>query len=314
MTLMSAVFWGSWANTYKGTKAYRFELFYWDYAIGVVLVSFGLALTLGSMGSSGESFILNLRLATPSNLGYALLAGFIFNIANLLLVAGIDLAGLAVAFPISIGIAVVEGVILSYALQPKGNALLLAVGLMLAVAAILCDALAYRNLGGPARQVSRKAIVVNIVSGILMGGFAPLVTRAMTAGHPLTPYSVAAIFSVGAFICCFFANIYFMRHPLVGEPVTFSDFWPAGARNHSLGLVGGIVWGFGSSFNFVAASFVGVAISYAIGQSSPMIAALWGVFAWKEFAGASRRAWIYLTLMFLFYLAAVTTIAMAYHG
>jgi glucose uptake protein len=314
MTVLSAVFWGSWANTYKGTRGYRFELFYWDYAVGVMIICFGLALTMGSTGSAGEGFAANLRAADSSNLLYALIAGFVFNIANLLLVAGIEIAGLAIAFPISIGIAVVEGVVLSYALQPKGNAWYLASGVALAIAAIIFDAMAYSSLRGAGRQVSKKGIMVNVVSGLLMGAFAPFVTKAMTAGHPLTPYSVASLFSVGAFICCFFVNIYFMRHPLVGDPVDFSGYWSARSRDHALGLAGGIVWGLGSSFNFVAASFVGVAISYAIGQSSPMIAALWGVLAWKEFAGATGKAWVYLALMFIFYLGAVTVIAMAYRA
>jgi glucose uptake protein len=136
----------------------------------------------------------------------------------------------------------------------------------------------------------------------------------MTAGHSLTPYSIAALFSLGSFVCCFFINIYFMRHPLVGEPVDFSGFLPAGARNHFFGIAGGMVWGLGTSFNFIAGGFVGVAISYAIGQSAPMIAALWGVLAWKEFAGAGTKSWMFLGLMFVFYLAAVTMIALAYQG
>jgi len=312
MTVFSAVFWGSWANTYKGTKNYPFELFYWDYILGVVLCSIVFAFTLGSSGP-GESFLANFQATGSGNIVYAMIGGFIFNIANLLLVAGIAIAGLAIAFPIAIGIAVVEGVVLSYALQPKGNAGYLAIGVLLATAAIVFDALAYGRLAGGSK-VTRKGIVVNIISGILMGGFAPFVTKAMTIGHPLTPYSVAVFFSLGAFICCFFANPYLMRHPLLGEPVNFSGFWKASAKDHLLGLFGGIVWGFGGCFNFIAAGFVGVAISYAIGQSSPMIAALWGVLVWKEFRGADGRAWGYLTLMFISYLAAVVAIAMAYKG
>lgn len=312
MTAFSAVFWGSWANTYKGTKGYAFELFYWDYIVGVVLISLGFALTLGSHGDSGESFLANLQATSGANIAWAMIGGFIFNIANLLLVAGIAIAGLAIAFPIAIGIAVIEGVVLSYIIQPKGNPLYLAGGVALATAAILFDAMAYKRLGG--NKVTRKGIVVNVVSGLLMGGFAPFVTRAMTAGHPLTPYSVAVCFSVGAFLCCFVANPYLMKHPLLGEPVTFDGFWKASARDHFLGVLGGIIWGLGGCFNFIAAGFVGVAISYAIGQSAPMIAALWGVLVWKEFRGADSKAWAYLTLMFIAYLGAVVTIAMAYKG
>jgi glucose uptake protein len=312
MTMFSAVFWGSWANTYKGTKKYAFELFYWDYILGVVLISLAFAFTLGSHGGSGESFLANVQATDRADILYALIGGFIFNIANLLLVAGIAIAGLAIAFPIAIGIAVIEGVVLSYALQPKGNPAYLAGGVALATAAIVFDAMAYKRLGGG--KVTKKGIVVNIVSGVLMGGFAPFVTKSMTMGHPLTPYSVAVFFSLGAFLCCFVANPYLMKHPLLGEPVTFDGFWKASAKDHLLGVFGGIVWGFGGCFNFIAAGFVGVAISYAIGQSAPMIAALWGVLVWKEFRGADGKAWGYLTLMFLAYLGAVVTIAMAYNS
>jgi glucose uptake protein len=313
MTMFSAVFWGSWANTYKGTKNYPFELFYWDYIIGVVLCSLGFAFTLGSTGSTGESFLVNARSADTGNILSSMLGGFIFNIANLLLVAGIAIAGLAIAFPIAIGIAVVEGVVLSYALQPKGNAVYLAIGVVLACAAISFDALAYKRLGS-ANKVSRRGIIVNVISGLLMGAFAPFVTHSLTSGHTLTPYSVAVFFSLGAFLCCFVANPYLMKHPLLGQPVSFAGFWKASIKDHLLGVLGGIVWGFGGCFNFIAAGFAGVAISYAIGQSAPMIAALWGVLVWKEFRGADSKAWGYLTLMFLAYISAIVAIASAYKG
>lgn len=314
MTIFSAVFWGSWANTYKGTKGYPFALFYWDYIVGVVICSFVFALTLGSMGGTGEAFWTNLHLSDLSNIFLALIAGFIFNIANILLVAGIDIAGLAVAFPIAIGIAVVEGVVLSYILQPKGSIGYLCLGLLLAIAAILFDAGAYKSLSGAGRTVSRKGIIVNVVSGILMGAFAPFEARALTTGHPLTPYSVAAMFSLGALVCCFAVNTYLMRRPLLGPPVSFAGFTSARPRDHVLGFIGGLVWGLGGCFNLIAAGFVGVPISYAIGQSAPMIAALWGVLIWQEFAGASSRAWTFLALMFVFYISAVSVIALAYKG
>src|SRR5713101_8873342 len=109
-----------------------------------------------------------------------------------------------------------------------------------------------------------------------MGSFAPFVTRALTASRPLGPYSIAVFFTLGALLSCFVVNIYFMRRPLVGQPVSFAGFFAAPARDHLLGLFGGAVWGIGTVFNFVAASFTGVAISYAIGQSAPMVAAVWG--------------------------------------
>jgi glucose uptake protein len=235
---------------------YAFELFYWDYILGVVLCSWVFALTLGSHGATGESFVRNLQGADASNVTQAVIAGAIFNVANLLLVAAVDIAGLAVAFPIAIGIAVVEGVMLSYALQPRGNIVFLGFGMALAIAAVLFDARAYKALQART-ATSRTGVVVSVISGVLMGGFAPFITRAMTHGHTLTPYSVAALFSVGALLCCFIANVYFMRHPIRGEPVAFSGYWRAEGRNHLLGLAGGAAWGIGGCFNFIAAGFVG---------------------------------------------------------
>jgi glucose uptake protein len=311
MMVASTICWGSWANTYKLTKGYRFELFYWDYAIGIVAISLAFALTMGSTGGP-DSFLDNVAAADTSNIVFALVGGFIFNIANLLLVAGVEMAGLAIAFPLAIGIALVEGVVLSYALQPKGDPLLLGVGVALAVVAVVADGKAYGSLRGGGAAASRKSVMVCIVSGLLMGAFAPFVTRALTTGHPLTAYSIGVFFTLGAFACCFVANTYLMKHPLIGEPVDFGGFLQQPAANHLLGILGGAIWGTGTVFNFVAASFVGVAISYAIGQAAPMVAALWGVFVWGEFRGANATAKGYLAAMFVCYVLAIFVIARAY--
>ena len=311
MMISSAICWGSWANTYKGVKNYRFELFYWDYAVGIFLISLILAFTMGSTGHDSSSFLNNVHAADTSNIVYALIGGALFNLANLLLVAGIDMAGLSVAFPVAIGIALVVGVVLSYALQPKGNAALLAAGVACALVAVILDGKAYGSLPRGERAVSRKSLITCIVSGILMGLWAPFMTHAMTRGNALGPYSGAVFLTLGALLSCFLWNIYFMKHPLVGEPVGFGGFFEAPASGHLLGLFGGFIWGVGTVFNLVAANFTGVAISYAIGQSAPMVAALWGVLAWKEFAGGGSRAKFYLLLMFVFYGLAIFLVARA---
>ena len=311
MMITSAICWGSWANTYKGVRNYRFELFYWDYAIGIFLISLILAFTMGSSGHDSTSFVNNVQSADTSNIVSTLVGGAIFNLANLLLVAAIDMAGLAVAFPVSIGIALVVGVVLSYALQPKGNAMFLAIGVVCALVAVILDGKAYGSLASAGRSVSRKSIVTCVVSGVLMGLWAPFVTRSMTHGNTLGPYSVAVFLTLGALLSCFLWNIYFMKKPLVGEPLNFSGFFSGAPSGHLLGLAGGAIWGTGMVFNLVAASFTGVAISYAIGQSAPMVAALWGVLAWKEFAGAGTRAKLYLALMFIFYGLAILLVARA---
>jgi glucose uptake protein len=312
MMITSAVCWGSWANTYKGVKNYRFELFYWDYAVGIFVISLILAFTMGSIGNDPASFLNNVRAADPGNIGYTLLAGVVFNLANLLLVAAIDMAGLAVAFPISIGIALVVGVVLSYGLQPKGSALFLGLGVACALLAVILDGKAYGSLSGAGRSVSRKSVVTSVVSGVLMGLWAPFVTHAMTRGNTLGPYSVAVFLTLGALLSCFIWNIYFMKHPLVGKPVDFSGFFHAPASGHFFGLLGGVIWGLGTVFNMSAANLTGVAISYAIGQSAPMVAALWGLFAWKEFENSGARAKLYLTFMFVFYGLAIFLVSRAY--
>jgi glucose uptake protein len=311
MMITSAICWGSWANTFKGVKNYRFELFYWDYAIGIFLISLVLALTMGSTGHDTSSFLNNVHSADTDNIVYMMIGGAIFNLANLLLVAAIDMAGLAVAFPVSIGIALVVGVIFSYIRQPKGNAALLAAGVICAFIAVMLDGKAYGSLAIAGRSVSKKSIITCIVSGVLMGLWPYFVARAMTNGNALGPYSIAVFLTLGALLSCSVWNVYFMKKPLVGEPVNFADYFRGPASGHILGILGGVIWGTGMVFNLVAASFTGVAISYAIGQSAPMVAALWGVLAWKEFKGAGSKAYIYLFLMFVFYGLAIALVARA---
>ena len=311
MMVTSAICWGSWANTYKGVKNYRFELFYWDYAVGIFLISVIFAFTLGSTSNDANSFLNNVHSADTSNIVSVMIGGAIFNLANLLLVAAIDMAGLAVAFPISIGIALVVGVVSSFILQPRGNGGLLAAGVVCALIAVIMDGKAYASLASAGRPVSKKSIITCIVSGVLMGLWAPFVASAMTKGNTLGSYSIAVFLTLGALLSCLIWNIYFMKKPLVGQPVDFSEFFRGPVSGHMLGLLGGVIWGTGMVFNLVAANFTGVAISYAIGQSAPMVAALWGVLAWKEFAGAGTRAKLYLGLMFVFYCLAILLVARA---
>jgi len=317
MMITSAICWGSWANTYKGAKNYRFELFYWDYAIGIFLISLILGHTMGSTGHDASSLVSNIHVANANDVILAMVGGAIFNLANLLLVAAIDMAGLAIAFPVSIGIALVVGVITSYAQNPKGSAGLLAAGVLCALIAVVLDGKAYSSLAAASRSTSKKSIITCIVSGVLMGLWAPFMTRAMPhevngiMHGTLGPYAAAVFLTLGALLSCSIWNVYFMKHPLVGEPVSLAGYFSGPISGHVLGLLGGFIWGTGMVFNLVAASFTGVAISYAIGQSAPMVAALWGVLVWKEFAGAPSKAKMYLALMFVFYCLGILLVARA---
>jgi len=324
MTILCTCCWGSFANTFKLTRNYRFELYYWDYGLGIFAISLIFAITLGSSGGGLFSFVPNMRQADSILLFYAALGGFIFNIANVLLVAGIEMVGLAIAFPLSIGIALVEGTVLSYLTHPQGSAKLLAAGVFMALLAVIFIGMAYAARGTGGLVTSRKGTLVCVVSGLLMGVFAPAITKAMQGNHPdasllvpigaLSPYTAAVFMTFGAFLCCFVFNPILMRKPLVGEPVSMSGYLAAPAGYHLLGLLGGAIWGTGTVLNFVAGRFVGLPISYAIGQASPMIATLWGVVVWHEFRGARRKAWLYLAAMFIAYLLALALIAMAYQA
>jgi len=311
MMITSAICWGSWANTFKGVKNYRFELFYWDYAVGIFLISLILAFTMGSTGNDANSFLNNVHSADTTNIVSTMVGGAIFNLANLLLVAAIDMAGLAIAFPVAIGIALVVGTVLSYGLQPKGNVMFLGLGVVCAFIAVILDGKAYGSLAIAGRSVSRKSIVVCVVSGVLMGLWNPFVAYGATRGNALSPYSSVVFLTLGALLSCFIWNLYFMKKPLVGEPVSFSGFFSGPASGHVLGLLGGCIWGVGTVFNVVAGKATAFAISYAIGQSAPMVAALWGVLAWKEFAGAPGKAKMYLAAMFVFYCVGILLVARA---
>lgn len=285
--------WGSWANTQKlAKKGWRFELFYWDYTIGVLLLTLILAHTMGNHGTAGRPFVEDLHQASHASVHSALLGGAIFNLANILLVAAIDIAGMSVAFPVGIGIALVLGVVLNYLANPIGNATLLFAGVLLVVVAIILDAVAYRKIPGGAAGVSTKGLVLSVACGVLMGFFYRFVAASMYPDFTrpeqgkLGPYAAVFIFAVGIFLSNFIVNTFVMKKPFVGMPVTYADYFKGGLATHLTGILGGIIWGVGMSFNIIASGRAGFAISYGLGQGATMVAALWGVFIWKEFRAA----------------------------
>ncbi|HEX3985278.1 MAG TPA: GRP family sugar transporter [Acidobacteriaceae bacterium] len=311
--VISMLCWGSWANTIKLCPGYRFQLFYWDYVVGVVAGSLVWGLTLGSMGHSGRSFFVDLAHSPASAIALAFAGGVIFNVANLLLVAAIDIAGLAVAFPVGIGLALVVGSIGSYVVSPQGNPALLFGGIAIVVVAIILDAAAYR-IREQRRSVSTRGVVLSLVSGVLMGTFYPLVSRAMTGVRAPGPYATTFFFAIGVAACSIVANTALMRRPLDGrQPVPFSDYARAHAGWHLWAVLGGGIWCTGAVLNFVAsqAHIVGPAVSYSIGQGATMISAAWGVFIWHEFAAAPRRSKTLLAWMFLTFLIGLTAVALA---
>jgi glucose uptake protein len=314
MMVLSMICWGSWANTQKLCKDWRFELFYWDYVWGILLFAALAGVTLGRTdAASPDSFFPNLAAADARHLAYAFAGGVIFNVSNILLVAAIAVAGLAVAFPIGIGLALVIGSVLNYVVTPKGNPLLLFGGITLVCVAIFLDALAYRKISQDVK-VTRKGIVLSLLAGVGIGLFYPFIAKAIVGEQHLGPYTVMFVFALGVLACTLPANYAFMRHPVTDATrLDMAAYFSGTGSLHLWGILGGAIWAVGTVSNFVAsyAQMVGPAISYSLGQGATMVSALWGVFVWKEFRGAGREARRYLALMFAFFIAGLTCVALA---
>jgi len=319
MCFITMICWGSWANTQKlASREWRFQLFYWDYAIGVLLLTIIFAFTLGSNGEVGRSFLEDLGQAEMSSYTSAFIGGVVFNLANILLVAAIDIAGLAVAFPVGIGLALVLGVITNYIAVPVGDPFILFIGVACIAIAIIVDALAYKKLPTQTEKSTGKGLMLSIVAGVLMGFFYRFVAASMSTDfvNPevgmFTPYSALVIFSLGLFVSNFIFNSIVMIKPFTGEPVPFMDYFTKGnVRLHIIGILGGIIWSIGMSFSIIASGEAGFAISYGLGQGATMVAAFWGVFIWKEFKDAPKGTNKLLTVMFLFFIIGLSLLILA---
>lgn len=315
--IVTMICWGSWANTQKlAQKSWRFELFYWDYVIGIVLMSLLFSFSLGSIGENGRSFIQDLKQAEFSNFTSAFLGGVIFNAANILIVAAISIAGMAVAFPVGIGIALVLGVIINFIALPQGNAFLLFSGVALITIAIILDSIAYGRKANQASKVPTKGIILSLTGGVLMALFYRFVARSMVLEFEnpeigfLTPYSAVFIFSLGIIISNLIFNTLLMKKPFEGDAVSYKMYLQGTAKEHLTGILGGAIWCIGMTLSILASGKAGFAISYGLGQGATLVAALWGVFVWKEFYGIKGASKL-LIPMFLLFFAGIALIILA---
>jgi glucose uptake protein len=319
--VITMICWGSWGNTQKlVSKNWRYELFYWDYVIGMVIFTVLLGFTMGSHGTTGRPFVEDLLQASSSSICWVLIGGIIFNASNILLSASISLAGMSVAFPLGVGIALVLGVIVNYIGVPTGNAFLLFAGVILVVIAIICNGAASGKMqtGAEEKETLKKGIIIALIAGVLMSLFYRFVVKGMDiknfdspAVGMMTPYSAIFVFSLGVLLSNFIFNTLVMRYPFVGEKVSYSAYFKGNFTTHICGMCGGVIWGLGSAFSYIASGQAGPAVSYALGQGAPMIAAIWGVFIWKEFKGSSKCVNQLLTFMFIFFLCGLALIVAA---
>ena len=272
--------WGSWGNTQKlAGKTWRYELFYWDYVIGILAFSLLLGFTLGSKGDTGRGFVEDLKQISMANYASAFTGGVIFNLSNILLSASVSMAGLTVAFPLGVGIALVLGVFVNYFGEPKGDAVILFSGVALVVLAIIFNAIAAGKMNQKGNSTNKKGIIIAFF-----------------------------IFAIGIFISNFIINTIVMKKPFVGTPVSYKEYFQGKFSTHMVGVLGGAIWGLGTALSYIPAGKAGAAISYALGQGAPMIAALWGIFIWKEFKGSSRTVNILLACMFVLFISGLGAI------
>jgi len=315
--------WGSWGNTQKlAARNWRYELFYWDYVIGMVLFSLLIAFTAGSIGDEGRPFLQDIAQASAASIGWILLGGVVFNISNILLSASTSIAGMSVAFPLGVGLALVIGVLNNIIFHPKGteNVFLLFLGVALVVAAIVCNGMASSKVDKVGRdpKENRKGIILALLAGIIMSFFSTLVYNGVDLAdfaHPaagkVTPYTAIVVFCLGVFLSNFLVNTIVMKKPFVGEPVSYSQYFKGSFKTHRVGVLGGCIWCLGTALSYITAGKAGAAVSYALGQGAPMVAAIWGVFIWKEFKGAGKGVYGLLAAMFCLFVAGLALIIAA---
>lgn len=308
--IVTMLCWGSWGNTQKlAQRNWRYEYFYWDYVIGVLLFSVLGAVTLGSIGSEGRSFFTDLQQATCTNLALAFTGGVVFNAANILLAAAISICGMAVAFPVGIGLALVLGVLINYMGASKGDPFLLFTGAAFITLAIVFSGLAYRSAARQHTRLPAKGLLLSILAGIIMSCFYRFIAAAMDmdnfaqpAPGKMTPYTALVIFAVGVLVSNFPFSFIARSKPVAGTHIPLMAYFKGSAKSHLVGIAGGCIWCLGTLFSLLASAKAGAAISYGLGQGATLVSALWGIFVWKEFAGAPPSARRFNVAMFLMFL------------
>ena len=325
VAIVAAICWGSWANTYKLAGRQRFELFYWDYALGVFVAATLAAFTFGSLGfnvaggGAGFAFVDDLMLhASKHSWAYGLVAGAVFNLGAILLVGAMSLAGMSLAFPVGLGLAAVVAILLALIDRTHVNAVLLLSTLVLILAAVALDVFAYRAVAQRRSQeaiktgrtkstkvtVSWKGIVLALVGGPLIGLCFPLIDRSRTPDTGMGPYAAAFMFGAGVLASTFVYNLFLMNLPVRGEPIEVLQYLRQPKRSHLLPLLGGMVWAAGTVSLFVASSAVaataaqgadplpllGPNASILVVLAAALLSGLWGLLVWKELKDAPERA------------------------
>ncbi len=315
LCFLAMICWGSWQNTRNLLpSSWRFELFYWDFVIGIVILSVIAAFTLGSLTPENRTFMQDIAQAGINYILLAMLGGFIWNLGTLLLTAGIATTGMAVAFPIGGGIGWILGIVVNYIGTPEGDPLWLFTGCAVIVVAIICSMMAYKKKAA-SQQKSIKGVLYSFAAGIFIAFFYRFVMMSISddispeyTGGQLTPYTSVVFFALGALVSTLIFNPFFMRFPVEGSPVKINDYFKGTSKIHLLGMIGGAIWCMGQVFSVMSANAASPAIAYGLSNGAPIVAAVWGIFVWKEFKNAPKGTNTLLALMFVFYIIGLALI------
>jgi glucose uptake protein len=308
----------------------RFELFYFDFAFGVIIAALLCAFTLGTFGFDGFTFQDDLMHAAKKQDLAAVVAGGLFNLGNMFLLAAVAEAGMAVAFPLGIGTAIVVGATWQFFLKPGENFALYLFGAVIIICGVFVCSAAYRfymlskadelvrtgKQKSTIRRVNARGAVIAIIGGIILGSYFPLVSNAMEGEAGVGPYSLCVLFALGVFLSTFFFSLFFMNLPVSGPPLEIFDYFKSTGRQHLFGVFSGMVWLFGLLASLVAAAVdakatVGQAVSFGLLQGSVLIAALWGMLVWKEFQDADGRVRSLLVIMLVLFVCGIGLVAVA---
>jgi glucose uptake protein len=330
LILAGMLCWGSWASLYKATGKLRFELFYFDFMFGLVVAALLFAFTLGSMGFDGFSFMDDVLHAGKKQDLIGAIAGGVFNLGNMLLLAAVAEAGMAVAFPVGIGVAIVVGSTWRFFLTGGENAVVWLAGALVVAAGVGVAGAAYRlyrlsrvdelvrtgQQKTTRRTANTRGIPIAVFAGLILGSYFPLVTKAMDPEIGVGPYSMGVMFAVGVFASTFLFNLFFMNLPISGQPLEIFEYFKVSRRDHLYGFLAGVLWLVGFDGSLVAGAAegkatVGPAISYGLLQGAVVIAAIWGLTVWKEYKEADARIRSLLMVMLALFVCGIGLIAVA---
>jgi glucose uptake protein len=320
LIILSLLCLGIWVSTFKLAGRWRFELFYFDFAFGLLITSIILAFTVGNLGYDGFNFLDDLQHAGKRQWLYCFAAGIIFNFGNLLLMAAVSVAGTVLAFPTGMGVGLILSTVLTFVTARTGNGTMMLLGGGLVLGSILVNSMSYRMVSvqrheeqaraGKAKSTRRpssaKGIILSLVSGLLLGSFWPLLDKARQGELGLGPYAIGAIFAFGIFFSTFVFNIFFMNLPVEGDPVDIGGYFSARAKQHIWGLLGGVIWCSGTIAGMVALATPEVqqgnpGLRAVLAQAAPLLTALLGIFVWRELKGADIRVRAMTVLMVVLY-------------